>query len=166
MSALSALLAPSRRRTIRFSVPAAQLRLALSVLGVTLGFGVLLAANSYAAFGRLLGVALEVAPAAFATDIEGQTGYFIVTSLSLLLGFALAIVAVCAAFLNRITGPTVALERQARALKFGDYAARVCLRDGDSVHTRLARELNELAVSLQCEQRDSVRRALAEVDEG
>jgi hypothetical protein len=165
MSAISALLLPSQRRTIRFSVPAAQLKLALGVLGTTLAFGALIAANSYAAFGRLLGVALEVAPAAFATDIEGQTGYYLVTSLSLLLGFALAVVALCAAFVNRLAGPTVALERQVRALRFGDYSARVCLRDGDSVHLRLARQLNELAEGLQREQRDSVRRALAEVDE-
>lgn len=164
MSAITALLTPSQRRTIRFSEPGPQLSLALTLLGITVGFGALLALNSYAAFGRLLAVALEVAPAALATDIEGQSGYFIITTSSLLLGYALAVVGVCAAFVHRLTGPTVALERQVRALKFGDYAARVSLRDGDSVHARLAHQLNALAEELQSEQRESVRRALAEVD--
>ena len=166
MGAIQALFTPTERRTLRFSVPEAQWKLALGVLGITLGFGILFVGNAYAAFGSLTAVVLEIAPAALAQDIQGQTGYFLVTSAALLAGLAFAIVALCATFVYRLAGPTVALERQVRALKFGDYAARVHLRGGDSVHARLARQLNDLAESLQRDQRDSVRRALEGVDEG
>lgn len=157
-------LAPSERRLIRFSVPKPQLQLALGLLALTVGFAILLVANGYAAFGRILPVLFEVAPTAVVADLEAQSGFFLVTTVSLLLGYALAVVGICAGFVHHLLGPVVALERQARALKFGDYDVRVSLRDGESVHGDLARYLNDLADTLQREQRDLSRQVLDDSD--
>ena len=61
MGAIQALFTPTERRTLRFSVPEAQWKLALGVLGITLGFGILFVLNAYAAFASLTAVVLEIA---------------------------------------------------------------------------------------------------------
>lgn len=153
-----------QRRTLRFSVPGPQLGLALQVLGITLGFALLFLGNSYAAFGSLFGSAIDVAPSAFGADILAQAGYYGSVSAALLLGYGLAVVAVCGSYVHRLVGPTVALERQVRALKSGDFTARVALRNGDVVHGNLARLLNDLGEQLQREERAAMRRALERAD--
>jgi len=140
---------PHERRFVRFSAPAQQLRLAFGVLGVTLVFGVLIGLNSYAAYGRLMSVVFAEVPEAIRTDLALQTTQYATVTIELLLAYALALVVICGAYVNRLTGPTVALERQVRALKAGEYRSRVRLRGGGSVHAALARQLNELADQLE-----------------
>jgi hypothetical protein len=156
----------SQRRAWRLACPRPLLRLAFSVLGTSVLFGLLAVANSYAAFGPLLGSALSTAPAVFGTEIDAQTAHYVVVSATLALGYALAVIAVCVSFVHRITGPTVALERHARALKGGLYASRVALRDGDRVHTDLARHLNDLAAQLERAERESQRQAASSAKVG
>lgn len=142
---------PYERRFVRFSAPGPQLRLALTVLGVTLVFAALFAANSYAAYGRMMNAILSVVDGAFREDLALQTTQYATVTVALLLGYALALVVICGAYVNRLAGPTVALERHVRALKTGEYRSRVRLRGGGSVHAALARQLNELADQLENE---------------
>ena len=64
------------------------------------------------------------------------------------LAYGLVVVALSVAYLKRILGPIIAFRRHVEALKNGDYAARVSLREGD-VFQDLARDLNELAGLLE-----------------
>ena len=138
-----------QRRLWRFTAPAAQLGLAIWMLGITIGFAALFLANSWAAYGRLMDVALSLAPEAFRNDVTLQGVQYTSVTLVLLVAYLLTVQGLASAAVHRLTGATVALERQVRALKAGDFAARVKLRRGDSVHGDLARELNELAARLQ-----------------
>lgn len=138
-----------QRRLMRFNAPRPQIRLALCVLGITLGFAGLFALNSYAAYGPLMTSALSIVPEAFHSDIALQTVQYGSVTIALLLGYLLAVVGLSGASVHWLTGATVALERQVRALKEGDYTARVRLREGDAVHAELAKQLNELAAKLE-----------------
>lgn len=148
LSALFDVSAP-RRRLLRFSAPGPQVRLALCVLAITLLFAALFAINSYAAYGPMLGAVLSVVPGAFRNDLALQTVQYGSVTIALLLGYLLAVVGLSGASVHWLTGATVALERHVRALKSGDYSARVKLRDGDAVHAELAKQLNELAAQLE-----------------
>lgn len=139
----------TQRRAVRFSMPGPQLRLATSVLAVALAFGVLFAANSYAAFGQLFGATLSLAPTVLADEIAAQARHYLSVSAVLLVGLAVAVTAVSAAALHRLLGPLVAVERHVRALAAGDYAHRLALRDGDAVWSEVARRLNDLARDLE-----------------
>lgn len=139
----------SQRRAVRFSVPGPQLRLASSVLAVSLAFVGLLALNSYAAFGQLFGATLSLAPAELADEITAQTRHYLNVSAALFAGLAIAVTAVSAAALHRLFGPLVAVERHVRALAAGNYAHRIRLRSGDGVWSEVARRLNELAQDLE-----------------
>jgi hypothetical protein len=141
--------APRQRRFLRFTAPGAQLRLALCVLGVTLGFAALFFLNSYAAYGTMMEKALSLVPEAMRGDIALQTVQYGSVTLALVIGYLLALVGLSGASVHWLTGATVAMERQVRALKEGDYGARVQLRQGDAVHAELAKQLNELAAQLQ-----------------
>lgn len=143
----------SQRHTLRLVQPGPQLRLCLAVIAVTLGFGVLFAANSYAAFGELYQAALSAAPKIFEGDIGAQALSYLYVSLAILAGYVLTVLGVCVAMLHRMLGPTVALERHVRSLKLGEYSARLSLRSEDSAYSELARHLNELAERLEQHQR-------------
>jgi HAMP domain-containing protein len=138
-----------QRRLWRFYAPAAQLGLAAWMLAVTLGFAALFVLNTWAAYGRMSDVVLSLAPQAFRTDVTLQGAQYTTVTLILMVGYLLAVLGLASAAVHRLTGATVALERHVRALKSGDYAARVKLRAGDGVHAELASELNELAAKLQ-----------------
>jgi HAMP domain-containing protein len=138
-----------QRRLWRFYAPGAQLGLAVWMLVVTLGFAALFVFNTWAAYGRLMDVVLSLAPQAFRNDVTLQGVQYTTVTLILLVGYLLAVMGLAAAAVHRLTGATVALERHVRALKGGDYSARVKLRASDSVHAELASELNELAARLQ-----------------
>jgi hypothetical protein len=146
---LEDLLPQAQRRSLRLVRPAPPRRLALLVLAITLFFALLFALNSYAAYGRLYASALAIAPPVLAGDVAAQTARYLIVSATLLVGYALAVAGGCVAYLHRLIGPTVALERQVRALRRGDYAARVALRDGEDVFAKLARDLNDLAARLE-----------------
>lgn len=138
-----------QRRSIRFSVPGPQMRLASSVLGVALVFGVLFAANSYAAYARLFGATLSLAPKVLVAEIAEQTHHYLAVSAVLLVGLVFAVGAVSVATLHRLLGPLVAIERHVQALSAGHYTARLELRTSDAVFATVARQLNDLARELE-----------------
>jgi methyl-accepting chemotaxis protein len=140
---------PHERRFVRFSAPRQQLRLATAVFALTLGFAALIGLNSYAAYGRLTEAMFAVLPVAFREDVVYQTTQYATITIELLLAYALALIVLCGAYVNRLTGPAVALERHVRALRSGDYRSRVRLRGGGDLHAGLARQLNELAEQLE-----------------
>jgi hypothetical protein len=140
---------PERRRTLRLIKPQAQLKLAVYLLFVSLVFGGLVAGNSWSAYARLIEATLVTAPAPLKNDILEQTRNYMNISLALLLGYVLAVLAVTIGYLHRLIGPTVAIERQLRAMLRGDYASRLELRNNDDLYTELADQLNELASRIE-----------------
>lgn len=140
---------PERRRTIRLVRPGVQLKLAAYLIAVSFCFAGLVAFNSWSAYGRLLEGTLSAAPAPFAKDIVEQTRPYVNVSLALLLGYVIAMLGVTIAYLHRVVGPIVALERHLRALQRGEYGSRVALRSSDHLYAELADQLNELAQRLE-----------------
>jgi hypothetical protein len=140
---------PERRRTIRMVRPGVQLKLAVYLLAVSFGFAMLLGFNSWAAYGRLFHGTLATAPAPFARDIVEQTTPFLKSTLAMLVGYVIAMLGVTIAYLHRVVGPMVAIERHLRALQRGDYTSRVMLRSSDHLYAELAEQLNELASRLE-----------------
>ena len=143
------LLEPERRRAVRLIKPRAQLKLALYLLIISLGFGVLVAANSWSAYGKLVEGTLSTAPAPFKQDIMAQTQIYLNVSMLLLGGYVFTVLVVTIGYLHRLIGPTVALERQLRAMLRGDYASRLALRSSDQLYTELADQINELSSRLE-----------------
>jgi hypothetical protein len=140
---------PERRRSVRLIRPRVQLTLAVYLLAISFGFGLLVAFNSWSAYARLFDGTLSSAPAPFRQDIMAQTHLYLNTSFALLGGYIVAILAVTIGYLHRVVGPTIALERHLRALQRGDYASRVSLRSDDHLYAELADQLNELASRLE-----------------
>ena len=143
------LVEPERRRTIRLIKPRAQLKLAAYLLCITLVFAVLVAFNSWSAYGKLFEGTLSTAPAPFKQDIMEQTHSYMNISLVLLAGYVLVVLAVTIGYLHRLIGPTVAVERQLRAMLRGDYTSRLTLRSGDDLYADLANHLNDLTNRLE-----------------
>lgn len=139
----------NQRRTFALANPDQQVRLALTVLGISLVFLLLAAVNSYSAYARLLTNVVSASPSVWQDDLVAQTQHYIVVSAALGLGFALAMIGASVAFVNRMVGPMIALNRHVRALKGGRYSSRVKLRGGGGVHAELAQHLNELAIELE-----------------
>jgi len=140
---------PERRRSMRLIRPQAQLKLAVYLLAITLAFFGLVAANSWSAYGRLFEGTLSTAAAPFKHDFMEQTRVYMNISLLLLLGYVLTVLAVVIAYLHRLIGPTIAVERQLRSMLRGDYSARLSLRHDDELYTDLADHINELASRLE-----------------
>ena len=140
---------PRQRRSFRWGVRGAPSRLALGVLGLTVMFAGLAAFNSLAAYRDLFGAAIALAPTGLAHEFEAQTRNYLNVTAAICSGWAFAVAGLCAAYVHRLMGPTVALERQVRALQAGDYSARVSLRRGAHAYTELARGLNQLAERLE-----------------
>ena len=140
---------PDRRRTVRLIKPSAQMKLAAYLLIISFGFAVIAAFNSWSAYGRLLEAGLESAPAALRQDIAEQTQNYLHSSLALLAGYVVVVLAFSVGFLHRLLGPTVALERCLRALRNGDYSARMTLRDDDWTFAEVAVQLNDLAAQIE-----------------
>src|SRR5262245_20511908 len=92
---------PERRRTVRLIRPRVQLTLAIYLLAISFGFGLLVAFNSWSAYARLFEGTLATAPAPFREDITAQTHLYLNTSLALLGGYVIAILAVTIAYLHR-----------------------------------------------------------------
>jgi signal transduction histidine kinase len=126
-----------------------QIRLYLTIVGTTLLFYLLFVGNSYAAFFNLFHAVLSSAPIAIGEDLAVQATHYVRVTVIMVAAYTLAVVAISAAFIHRLTGPIVALERHARALKSGKYESRVALRSGGGSHAELARQLNELASTLE-----------------
>jgi len=140
---------PTRRRTVRLIQPRAQLTLAAYLIFASVGFVALEVFNSWAAYARLAEHTLSFAPAALTQEVLDQTRDYLHTSLALLAGFAFSVLVVSIGYVHRLLGPIVAFERCLRALRIGDYAARVAVRGNDHLYAELANQLNHLAAQLQ-----------------
>jgi hypothetical protein len=137
------------RRSFRLSRPRVQLRLALYVLAVSLGFAMLFAFNSWAAYGRIFDATLSISPRPIADELGAQTKNYVGVSLVLLVGYSLTVMAVTIAYMHRLLGPTVALERHVRALERGDYTSRMSVRENEMLYRDMAGRLNRLAIRLE-----------------
>jgi hypothetical protein len=140
---------PERRRTLRLVKPRVQLTLAVYLLLVTFGFGVLVAINTWYAYGRLYQGTLATAPAPFKQDITEQSVLYLNTSLVLGVGYVVAVLGVAVGYVHRMLGPIVAFERHLRALLRGDYTSRLSLRSSDYLYRQMADQLNDLANRLE-----------------
>jgi hypothetical protein len=140
---------PDRRRTIRLIMPSAQLKLAAYLLIISFAFAAMVAFNSWSAYGRLLEAGLESAPADVRQDLVEQTRNYFYSSLTLIAGYVLVVLAFAIGYLHRLLGPIVAIERCLRSLRNGDHSARVTLRDHDRLFADLGRQINELAALVQ-----------------
>ena len=140
---------PTRRRTIRLIRPRAQLTLAAYLVFTSAGFVSLEVFNSWAAYARLAEHTLSFAPAALAQEVLDQTKDYLHTSLALLAGFAFCVLIVSIGYVHRLLGPIVAFERCLRALRSGDYTARIAVRSNDRLYGELADQINRLAAQLQ-----------------
>ena len=144
---------PERRHALRLLRPRVQLTLAAYLLAVSFVFGALMAFNSWSAYGRLFEGTLSTAAAPFRQDIAEQSRLYMQTSLALAGGYVVAMLLVTVAYLHRVVGPTIALERHVRALQRGEYGSRVALRSSDHLYAELADQLNELAARLESTRR-------------
>ncbi len=141
------------RRAVRILEPAVQVRLPIYLMFATLLFVAFFAWNGWAAFRRLAELTLADSPEIFIGTIWEQTGAFLVVSAALLTGYIAVVSGVCLAYTHRLIGPRIALARQISAMKRGDYTSRVKLRKHDTVYREVARELNDLAQTLEREKR-------------
>ena len=143
---------PTQRRTFGRACPGQQIRLAITVLGITGVFLALAVGNGYAAYSAMLKSAAAMTPEIWQDDLIAQTRPYIVVSSTLAFGYFLAIVGVSIAFVHRVVSPMVALRRHVRELGLGRYGSRVRLRTGGGLLGELGDQLNELAASLENEQ--------------
>jgi hypothetical protein len=148
LASVCALLPVSSRRAIRIREVGVHLRLPLYLLGVSVGFGVLFAAHTRAAYADLYAMMLSAVPRSFALLIVEQTPAFVRVSAILIAGWVLVVLCVCVAYTQALIGPTVALRRQIQALKRGDTTGRLQIRRRDRIFRGLAEELNELTFVL------------------
>lgn len=139
----------SRRQTIRLPKPIVQLKLPLFLLLLTLFFGVLMAWHTHVAYERIYTTTMTTVSPSIQEDLYEQTADFLVVSGALLGGYALVVLGFCLAYTHQLIGPTVALHRQVRKLRSGDFTARTNLRRSDAVFTDLAGDLNAVAELLQ-----------------
>ena len=139
-----------QRRYLRLSQPQIQLRLPAYLLLVNLGFAILLALNTYAAFGKLYEVTLSLVPGSFEILIHDQLAFFSVVTLVISIAWVMMITLVSAAYLYHVLGNNVPMQRHVRELGSGNFRSRVVLRGNDSASADLARDLNELAIALEC----------------
>lgn len=137
-----------RRRSLRLHKPGFQLKPAVAVLAVTAVFLVLLGLSAAGGFLRPLEALFVDQPPSLAALLSKAAEDFAIVTTVTSLGYVLCIVAICVVYSQRVFGPAVAIRRQIEALKNGDYAARVHLRDGDAFRD-IETDLNELAEILE-----------------
>ena len=137
---------PRRKFWNLLQQPGLQLRLPVYVLSLTLVFVGLLSGHTYDVYGRLfeLAVAESSQPEWFERTLQAQSGDFALVWGSLSLGYVVAVLVLCIAYVHRMVGPLVPMRRHVEALKNGDSSSRIHLRDGDAFR-QLAVELNDLA---------------------
>jgi hypothetical protein len=148
---------PKRRRTVRLIRPRAQLELAAYVILLSVAFVSLEMFNSWSAYAGIVEHAISFAPPDLRQSALDQTQDYLHISLVLLSGFVIAVLILSVGYLHRLLGPIVAFERFARALRRGDYDARITLRSGDHLYAELANELNQLVAELQESARTGAR---------
>ncbi len=141
------------RRSFRLLHPGIQLGLALHVLAIGLGFGLLLLWHAWYAYADLLAAGVASGPASLENELRARTLRFGIVSLAMLLGYALVVVGVCVAWSHRLLGPTVPLRRHLQALRQGRCRERLRLRKTDGPFLPLAEDLNEVTRMLE-ERRD------------
>ena len=148
-----------RRRSVGLILPKEQLKLPLFLSITTIGFASLFALQSYLAFGRLYAMTLSVAPISFEELIREQLGDFAIVTCVIAVAYMAVMLTVSIAFLHRMMGPTIALRRQIRELRRGNYGSRVAMRSTEVTFSELGNEINDLAETLEKRERARVREA-------
>jgi hypothetical protein len=149
ISTLAAKLAPrERRRTVRLVRPSVQLKLGLYLLAITGCFGAVAIWNTWSAFGVMYKAALSTAAAPFELEFVRQFQGYFKTSLALLGGYVFVVLVMTTAYVHRLVGPLVAIERHLRALNHGNTHSRLSLRRGDGLYVDLAQQLDLLTAKL------------------
>lgn len=146
-----------KRRSVGLILPREQLKLPFFLCLTTLGFAALFALQSYLAFGRLYAMTISIAPASFQELISDQLGDFAIVTCVIAVAYMAVMLTVSVAFLHRLMGPTIALRRQIRDLRRGNYSARVEMRKTEVMFLELSGELNELAGTLERRERARAR---------
>jgi hypothetical protein len=139
----------SRRQSIRLPQPAAQLKLPLVLLSLTLAFGAFMAWHTHAAYDQIYATTMSGISPTLQETIQAQTADFLVVASVILGGYVLVVLGVCIGYTHSLIGPLVALQRQAQQLRGGDFSARTKLRKSDSVFAKLATDLNAVAEMLE-----------------
>ncbi len=139
----------TRRRAIRLLEPVVQLKLPFYLLLLTLVFAGAFAVHTHAAYQGLYDAAAASVAPAFVADVQEQTRDFVVVSAAIAGIYVLAMLGLCAGYVYRLIGPITALRRQVEAMKNGDRAGRIALRQSDTVFLELEKDLNELAEMLE-----------------
>ena len=148
-----------KRRSVGLILPREQLRLPLYLAISTLAFAALFALQSYLAFGRIYTMTLSVAPTSFEELISEQLGDFAIVTFVIAVAYMAVMLTVSVAYLHRLIGPTIALRRQIRELRRGNYSSRVTMRSSEVTFSELSREINELAETLERRERAQAGRA-------
>lgn len=144
-------LKPRRKLRNRIQKPGLQLRFPLYTILLTVFFAGSIVATVYLSFGDLYNSILNVSE--LGEYYKNAIRENFQASIGLLTMFFLAyitlIVVLSVVVTHRMIGPTYSFVRQIRALKNGDYYARIVLRKHDEFKD-VAKELNELAEILEC----------------
>ena len=137
---------PRRKTKNLLLKPFLQLKLPLAVVAVTLGAVGIVAYQTQSAFLELFGYALREVdqPEVYEGLLTQIRSSALTLGTAALVGYVLTVVVICVVYAHKLIGPTVAFRRHVEALKNGDYASRVHIRDGDAFE-ELAEDLNELA---------------------
>ncbi len=149
MTVRSSLFLPDGRRAFRLPEPAAQLKLPIYLLILTLAFGGFFAWYTNTAYERLYGPVIGSMPDSYHVVLRDTIHDFAMLSATLLVAYALLVLGLCGAYLHRLLGPLVLLRRHVQALTNGRYQNRVEIRSSDSAYREIAQDLNNLARSLE-----------------
>ena len=126
--------------------PLLQLKLPLILLAITVSFGALFAAHTWAAWGQLISFgASEPWVGQLADEILRD---YLTVSTAIATAYVAFLMLTCLAYTHRLLGPIVALERHLHSLRLGNATTRIRLREGDPL-AGVAEELNSLGPRLR-----------------
>lgn len=142
---------PSNSRRLKNLLlrPVLQLKLPLYALTLTIGFVLISSYLVYFGFENLYGLVVGQADLGeyVAQTVKHETRDLAQVVLWVLLVYGLMMLSVCVVYTHKLIGPTIAFRNHVKALKRGNYDARVTLRKGDAFQ-ELGSELNDLAAAL------------------
>lgn len=145
------------RRALRLLIPRTQLMLTGFVTLISAGFAAVFAWHAYAAYAGLYAMLASSAPESFLNQVNEQASAFVWVSGAIGIAYVVVIVGFCVAYSSRMLGPIVPLRRRIEAMKNGDSANRVELRERDTAFQPIADDLNELGMMLEEQKRARFR---------
>ncbi len=150
----------SRRRAINtFRLPGFQVNLPATIVMMSLAFAAAAVWLEHSTYDSIMAMEPQTSGESsyFASLIEDQIRSALVALGMLVSVYMILVVGLWVRYSRKVMGPEVAFRRHVEALKNGDYAARVELRDGDAF-VELAGDLNELAAILGSNEKPDERR--------